>query len=210
MCRRLFSDNRHSVFKALREATDYIFVGASGKNTLYLVTVPSGERSCSLLASRATQGIPNCHRRACVEVGPVPARENGHAFQNAQKHGDFLCVQIPISLCVLDAVHDIVKYFREKSKQFRQYPLHTYWFCGLQVELLKEKRIIEKSDFYDFFKPYVGTDILTCDSSQWKERRKLLVSRAACSKDVFNEHAQKLVDFLHEETGTCVESPISL
>ncbi|GIY38652.1 hypothetical protein CDAR_398741 [Caerostris darwini] len=182
MCRRLFSDNKYSVFKVLRDATDYIFVGTSGKNTLQIVTVPSGksEGNCS----RATQEIPDCRGRACAEVVRVPARENGqrcHAFQNAQKYGDFLCVKIPISLCVLDIIHDIVKYFREKSKQFRQYPLYTYWFCGLQVELLKEKRIVEKSDFYDFFKPYVGTDILTCDSSQWKERRKL-----------FNQHAQKI------------------
>ncbi|GIY87032.1 cytochrome P450 4c3, partial [Caerostris darwini] len=89
---------------------------------------------------------------------------------------------------------------------------------ALHLYLLKEKRIIEKSDFYDFFKPYVGTGIFTCDSSQWKARRKLL---APCFQSsmlkgyltVFNEHAQKWVEFLHEETGkefTCIESPISL
>ncbi|GIY38657.1 cytochrome P450 4V2 [Caerostris darwini] len=54
--------------------------------------------------------------------------------------------------------------------------------------------------------------------SQWKERRKLL---APCFQNnmlkgylvVMNEHAQKWVEFLHEETGkefTCVENPISL
>ncbi|GIY46223.1 cytochrome P450 4V2 [Caerostris darwini] len=122
----------------------------------------------------------------------------------------------------------IVKYFTEKSKKFRQQPLFTHWLCGVRwviihkgeavKELLKEKRIIEKSDFYDFFKPYAGTGIFTCDISQWKERKKLL---APCFQSsmlkgyltVMNEHAQKLVEFLHEETGkefTCVESPISL
>ncbi|GIY17764.1 cytochrome P450 4c3 [Caerostris extrusa] len=83
---------------------------------------------------------------------------------------------------------------------------------------MKKKRIIEKSDFYDFFKPYVGTGIITCDSSQWKERRKLLApcfhsSMLKGNITVFNEHAQKLVEFLHEETDkefTCVENPISL
>ncbi|GIX66984.1 cytochrome P450 4V2 [Caerostris extrusa] len=83
---------------------------------------------------------------------------------------------------------------------------------------VERKRIIEKSDFYDYFKPYMGTGIATCDSSQWKERRKLLAPGFQNSilrgyLTVFNEHAQKLVEFLHEETGkefTCVESPISL
>ncbi|GIY54990.1 cytochrome P450 4c3 [Caerostris extrusa] len=56
------------------------------------------------------------------------------------------------------------------------------------------------------------------DSSQWKERRKLLAPCFQSSMlkgylNVFNEHAQKLVEFLHEETGkefTCVENPLSL
>ncbi|GIY17758.1 cytochrome P450 4V2 [Caerostris extrusa] len=122
----------------------------------------------------------------------------------------------------------IMKYFREKSKKFKQQPLFTHWLCGVRwviihkaeavKDLLKEKRIIEKSDFYDFFKPYVGTGIITCDSSQWKERRKLLApcfhsSMLKGNLTVFNEHAQKLVEFLHEETDkefTCVENPISL
>ncbi|GIY53338.1 hypothetical protein CEXT_286921 [Caerostris extrusa] len=43
----------------------------------------------------------------------------------------------------------IVKYFKEKSKKFRQYPLFTHWLCGVPLviihkaeavkELLKEK-----------------------------------------------------------------------
>ncbi|GIY08405.1 cytochrome P450 4V2 [Caerostris extrusa] len=123
---------------------------------------------------------------------------------------------------------NVVKYFTEKSKIFRQQPLFTHWLYGVRwviihkaeavKELLKEKRIIEKSDFYDFLKPYFGTSILTCDTSQWKERRKLLAPCFQSSMlkgylNVFNEHAQKLVEFLHEETGkefTCVERPISL
>ncbi|GIX93065.1 cytochrome P450 4c3 [Caerostris darwini] len=56
------------------------------------------------------------------------------------------------------------------------------------------------------------------DSSQCKERRKLLAAGYQSSMfkgylTVFNEHAQKLVEFLHEETGkefTCVERPLSL
>ncbi|GIY09383.1 cytochrome P450 4c3 [Caerostris darwini] len=56
------------------------------------------------------------------------------------------------------------------------------------------------------------------DSSQWKERRKLLAAGFHSSMlkryvTVINEHAQKLVEFLHEEMGkkfTCVESPLSL
>ncbi|GIY94210.1 cytochrome P450 4V2 [Caerostris extrusa] len=51
-----------------------------------------------------------------------------------------------------------------------------------------------------------------------KERRKLLAPCFQSSMlkgclDVFNEHAQKLVEFLHEEMGkefTCVESPLAL
>ncbi|GIY38655.1 cytochrome P450 4c3 [Caerostris darwini] len=123
---------------------------------------------------------------------------------------------------------DLLKYFCEKSKKFRQYPLFTYWLCGVKLvfihkaeavkDLLKEKRIIEKSTFYDFMKPYVGTCVFTCESSQWKERRKLLAAGFHSTMlkgyvNVFNEHAQKLVEFLHEETGkefTCVERPFSL
>ncbi|GIY22899.1 cytochrome P450 4V2 [Caerostris darwini] len=59
---------------------------------------------------------------------------------------------------------------------------------------------------------------LCSDSTQWKERRKLLAAGFHSSMlkayvTVFNEHAQKLVEFLHEETDkefTCVESPLSL
>ncbi|GIY84154.1 hypothetical protein CDAR_190181 [Caerostris darwini] len=95
----------------------------------------------------------------------------------------------------------IAKYFTEKSKKFEQYPLFTYWLCGLQVitihkgkavkEFLKEKKNNRKSDFYDFFTPYLGTGLLTCDGSQWKGRKgscSLLASRAACSRylAVFN------------------------
>ncbi|GIY38649.1 cytochrome P450 4V2 [Caerostris darwini] len=95
-------------------------------------------------------------------------------------------------------------------------------YLAFSVDLLKDKRIIEKSNFYDYFKPYVGTGIATCalcsDSSQWKERRKLLAAGFHSSMlkgyvTVINEHAQKLVEFLHEETGKefkCVESPLSM
>ncbi|GIX93047.1 hypothetical protein CDAR_170861 [Caerostris darwini] len=155
--RRLFPDNKHSVFNMLRDAAEYNFVGTSVNNSLYI---------------------------------------------------------------------DIVKYFCKKSKKFRHYPLFTYWLCGVKLvfihkaeaikDLLKEKRIIEKSTFYNFMKPYFGTSVFTC--SQWKERRKLLSAGFHSTMlkgyvTVFNEHAQKLVEFLHEETGkefTCVERPLSL
>ncbi|GIY08404.1 cytochrome P450 4c3 [Caerostris extrusa] len=133
MRRRLFPDNKHSVFNVLRDAAEYNFVETSGNNPF------------------------------CIS-----------------------------------------------------YPLFTYWLCGVKLvfihkaeavkDLLKEKRIIEKSTFYDFLKPYFGTSVFTCDSSKWKERRKLLsagfhISMLKGYVNVFNEHAQKLVEFLHEETG---------
>ncbi|GIY38654.1 cytochrome P450 4V2 [Caerostris darwini] len=122
----------------------------------------------------------------------------------------------------------IVKYFKEKSKKSRQQPLFTHWLCGVRLviihkaeavkEFFKEKRIIEISDFHDFFKPYVGTGILTCGGSQWKAQRKLLSAGFHSSMlkgylVVINDHAQKLVEILHEETGkdfTSVESLLSL
>ncbi|GIX80593.1 cytochrome P450 4V2 [Caerostris extrusa] len=122
----------------------------------------------------------------------------------------------------------IIKYFTEKSKKFRHCPLFMHWLCGVPLviihkaeavkDLLKEKRIIEKSHFYDFFKLYIGTGIFTCDSSQWKERRKQLSAGFQSSMlkgylTVFNEHAQKLVEYLQGETGkefTCVERTLSL
>ncbi|GIY04004.1 cytochrome P450 4V2 [Caerostris extrusa] len=66
-------------------------------------------------------------------------------------------------------------------------------------------------------KKYI-TIALCSESSQWKERRKLLAPCFQSSMlkgylNVFNDHAQKLVEFLHEETGkefTCVENLLSL
>ncbi|GIY99730.1 cytochrome P450 4V2 [Caerostris extrusa] len=99
-------------------------------------------------------------------------------------------------------------------------PLKKYLFGTrhLLAGYVERKRIIEKSDFHEFFKPYVGNGIFTCDSSQWKARRKLLAAGFHSSMlkgylVVINKHAQKLVEFLHEETGkesTCIESPLSL
>ncbi|GIY53342.1 hypothetical protein CEXT_286941 [Caerostris extrusa] len=65
---------------------------------------------------------------------------------------------------------------------------------------------------------YIWKEERLASLSQWKERRKLLAVGFQSSMlkgylTVFNEHAQKWVKFLHEETGnefTCVESPISL
>ncbi|GIX93041.1 hypothetical protein CDAR_170821 [Caerostris darwini] len=63
-----------------------------------------------------------------------------------------------------------------------------------------------------------GTKIASSDSSQWKGRRKLLAAGFQSSMlkrylAVFNQHAQKLVECLREETGkefTCVESLLPL
>ncbi|GIX90352.1 cytochrome P450 4V2 [Caerostris extrusa] len=83
----------------------------------------------------------------------------------------------------------IVKYFTQKSKN------------------LDDNRYL-----------HIGCVVCDGESSQWKERRKLLAPCFQSSMlkgylNVFNDHAQKLVEFLHEETGkefTCVENLLSL
>ncbi|GIY09379.1 hypothetical protein CDAR_88121 [Caerostris darwini] len=178
----------------------------------------------------------------CAFIGIVsvlalltPWRKKYSRFDSDNKHSAFHVLLDAMDSILFvtsgkkNALHlYIMKYFKEKSKKFKQYPLFTHWLCGVRwviihkaeavKELLKEKRIIEKSDFYDFFKPYLGSGLVTCGSSQWKKRRKLLAAGFHSSMlkgylTVFNEHAQKLVEFLHEETGkefTCVERPLPL
>ncbi|GIX93070.1 cytochrome P450 4c3 [Caerostris darwini] len=91
----------------------------------------------------------------------------------------------------------IAKYFREKSEIFRQYPFFTQWYFGASCiiihkgEAIKSKFPVERAKGAPYFQSSMIKGYLT----------------------VFNEHAQKLVDFLHEETGkefTCIESPLSL
>ncbi|GIY21785.1 hypothetical protein CEXT_771471 [Caerostris extrusa] len=93
----------------------------------------------------------------------------------------------------------IMKYFKEKSKKNLNNIRYLHWLCGVRwviihkaeavKELLKEKKNNRKND-----------------SSQWKERRKLL---APCFQSsmlkgyltVFNEHAQKLVELSARGNG---------
>ncbi|GIY17763.1 hypothetical protein CEXT_677841 [Caerostris extrusa] len=88
----------------------------------------------------------------------------------------------------------ILKYFREKSKKFRRQPLFTHWLCGVPLVVIhkaeavkssgsveRKKRITQKSDFHEFFKPCVAN--VTVRSGKSEGSCSLLVSRAACSKD---------------------------
>ncbi|GIY08402.1 cytochrome P450 4V2 [Caerostris extrusa] len=94
----------------------------------------------------------------------------------------------------------VLKYFTEKSKKSRQYPLFKHWLCGVPLVIIHKTEAVKNG------------------GSQWKAQRKLLSAGFQSSMlkgyvTVFNEHAQKLVEILHEETGkdfTCVESLLSL
>ncbi|GIY02616.1 hypothetical protein CEXT_236711 [Caerostris extrusa] len=91
---------------------DFNFFGTSGKKTyLHFLTVPSGkgEGSCSLLVSRAPRSkdtsLSSTGMRRSWSSSCTRKRTKNSRIQNAQRYGDFLCVKIPISLCVLDIVH---------------------------------------------------------------------------------------------------------
>ncbi|GIY85574.1 cytochrome P450 4V2 [Caerostris extrusa] len=83
---------------------------------------------------------------------------------------------------------------------------------------LANEKSNRKSWMYYFFQATVGTGLFTCDSTQWKDRRKLF---APCFQSnmlkgyltVFNEHSHKFVKHLMKETEnefTIVDEPISL
>ncbi|GIX78671.1 cytochrome P450 4V2 [Caerostris extrusa] len=197
--------------------------GDNVPNPSYLSDISNGKLSFD---QRKDIGVPNITRtgeRDKTEENFLGGKKNFIKWNNALFVDSY---RVGIGRC--DRFH-LVRYIRKGrlaylynkifhrkvKKKFGHCPLFTHWLCGVRLviihkaeavkDLLKEKRIIEKSDFYDFFKPYVGTGIITCDSSQWKERRKLLApcfhsSMLKGNLTVFNEHAQKLVEFLHEET----------
>ncbi|GIY21781.1 cytochrome P450 4V2 [Caerostris extrusa] len=104
----------------------------------------------------------------------------------------------------------IVKYFTEKSKIQTAtviYTLVVWCPMGNHTQRRSSKRTFERKE-----------NNRKNDVSQWKERKKLLAAGFQNNMlkgylAVMNEHAQKLVEFLHGETGkdfTCIESPISL
>ncbi|GIX78675.1 cytochrome P450 4V2 [Caerostris extrusa] len=117
----------------------------------------------------------------------------------------------------------ILKYFREKSKKFRRQPLFTHWLCGVPLvvihkaeavkDLLKEKRITQKVIFMNSLSHVLRMVFLHVERAKEAAPPCFQSSMLKGYITVFNEHAQKLVEFLHEETGkefTCVERPISL
>ncbi|GIY15152.1 cytochrome P450 4C1 [Caerostris extrusa] len=114
------------------------------------------------------------------------------------------------------AVHlGIMKAFAKWSNKFKKYPLCCTWIAYTPYtlihkseavrDLLQVKKNIEKSWLYYFFQTIGGKGLFTCDSTQWKDRRKLF---APCFQSnmlkgyltVFNEHSQKFVNLLHKET----------
>ncbi|GIX78192.1 cytochrome P450 4V2 [Caerostris darwini] len=127
------------------------------------------------------------------------------------------------------AVHlGLMEAFRKWSYKFRNYPLYCTWIAYSPFvlihkseavrDLLQVKKNIEKSWSYNFVHRVVGRSLFTCDSTQWRERRKLF---ALCFQSnmlkgyltVFNEHSHKFAKHLMKETEnefTCVDVPISL
>ncbi|GIY15159.1 cytochrome P450 4V2 [Caerostris extrusa] len=104
------------------------------------------------------------------------------------------------------AVHlGIISAFRKWSNTFRKYPLFCGWIAYVPFvlihkseavkDLLQVKKNIQKSWIYYFFEAITGKGLLICDSTKWKDRRKLF---APCFQSnmlkgyltVFNEHSQ--------------------
>ncbi|GIY15151.1 cytochrome P450 4V2 [Caerostris extrusa] len=126
-----------------------------------------------------------------------------------------------ISVCIMKA-------FAKWSNKFKKYPLCCTWIAYTPFvlihkaeavrDLLLVKRNVEKSWIYYFFGQICGKKSFTCDSVQWKDRRKLF---APCFQSnmlkgyltVFNEHSHKFSKYLMKETEndfTSVDEPISL
>ncbi|GIX78238.1 cytochrome P450 4V2, partial [Caerostris darwini] len=118
--------------------------------------------------------------------------------------------------------------FRKWSNTFREYPLFCTWITYAPFilihkseavkDLVQVKKNIQKSWIYYFFQSICGEGLFTCDSTQWRDRRKLF---APCFQSnmlkgyltVFNEHSHKFVKHLMKETEndfTIVDEPISL
>ncbi|GIX78240.1 cytochrome P450 4V2 [Caerostris darwini] len=127
------------------------------------------------------------------------------------------------------AVHlALIAAFGKWSNNFRKYPLFCTWITYMPFvlihkseavkDLLQVNKNIEKSWIYYFVQAVVGKGLFTCDSTQWRDRRKLF---APCFQSnmlkgyltVFNEHSHKFVKYLMKGTEnefTSIDFPISL
>ncbi|GBO31913.1 Cytochrome P450 4V2, partial [Araneus ventricosus] len=109
-----------------------------------------------------------------------------------------------------------------KQKLFCLWITYVPFVCLVKAEavkeLLVERRMLEKSLLYKWFKPILGCGLFTSGVAKWKQRKKLLAScfhldvlRGFLS--VFNEQSRKLVEFFQEETTkdfTYIETPVTL
>ncbi|GIY08400.1 hypothetical protein CEXT_135631 [Caerostris extrusa] len=91
------------------------------------------------------------HAQKLVQFLHEETGKDAQRFKNAQKYGDCLCVKIPISLCVLDIVHEnimisrITKLCRRNSRYWED-PCswrHIRW-----VDKGKKAKIIEYSEIF--------------------------------------------------------------
>ncbi|GFS34470.1 cytochrome P450 4V2, partial [Nephila pilipes] len=125
--------------------------------------------------------------------------------------------------------YHFTQHLKELNEQHQQRQMYYIWgflnpyIVFVKAEAVKQllskrKGTNEKSWLYDFLKPLMGTGLLTSSVDKWKPRRKQLtpcfhadILRGFLT--VFNEHSQKLVENLRQETKkefTYIGTPVTL
>lgn len=126
-------------------------------------------------------------------------------------------------------LHHLMLFIKERSERFHHQKLFYVWYfynphvCLIKAEAVKQllskgTRANEKSWNYEYLKLMMGTGLVLSSIEKWKPRRKMLtpcfhadILRGFLT--VFNEHSQKLVEHLRQETNkefTYVLTPVTL
>ncbi|CAL1276481.1 unnamed protein product [Larinioides sclopetarius] len=117
---------------------------------------------------------------------------------------------------------------KRRTEKYRKQKLFCLWItympfvCLVKAEAVKEllieKRMLEKSLLYKWFKPILGYGLITSSVAKWKPRKKLLVPCFHLDVlrgflPVFNEQSRELVEYFQKETTkdfSYIETPITL
>ncbi|KAG8037299.1 hypothetical protein G9C98_005509 [Cotesia typhae] len=131
-----------------------------------------------------------------------------HIYVHKSRKGYF-CDQIPgprgypIIGNVLDLVvspENFWKFHRRFAKEF--YPIYKYWIGTWPVvnvyhpddlkAIFSNSKNSEKSEFYDFLRPWLQNGLVTSEGEKWKSRRRILTP--AFHLRNFDEYIESIVD----------------
>ncbi|GFT15406.1 cytochrome P450 4V2 [Nephila pilipes] len=125
--------------------------------------------------------------------------------------------------------YHLTQLLKELNEQYQQQQMFYIWrifnpyIIFVKAEAVKQllskgTGANEKSWTYDVIKPILGTGLITSSVDKWKPRRKLLTPCFHADilrgfLPVFNEHSQKFVEHLRQETKkefTYIGTPVTL